>query len=227
MRTILRLLLRVLAVLIVLALLYVSAALSLPQITVPAEADRGNEVTAYILSNGVHTDIVVPVRSSAMDWTREVSFAHTTGQDSSAAWVAFGWGDKGFYLETPTWGDLTPRVACTAMFGLGSSAMHVTFHQHMEEGALCKRINLSSAQYQRLVAYIHDSFARDASGGTQVIITNANYGSSDAFYDGVGTFSLFRTCNVWTNDALKACGQKACWWTPTDTGILRLYEAGR
>jgi len=224
MRRIFRLLLRLLTLLVALILLYVVAALWLSRITVPAEADGGNEVTAYILSNGVHTDIVVPVRTSEMDWTRDVSFVNTTGRDSSAAWVGFGWGDKGFYLETPTWGDLTARVAFNAMCGIGNSAVHATFHPRLEESALCKRITMSRAQYRRLVAYIRDSFAHDANGRTQAITTHANYGSTDAFYEGVGSYSLFHTCNCWTNDALKACGQKACWWTPTDTGILRQYE---
>jgi uncharacterized protein (TIGR02117 family) len=218
------LLLQSLLVLVGLIALYVVAALSLPHIPVPAEERSGDDVTAYILSNGVHTDIVMPVRTNAMDWTRDVSFANTTGQDSSAAWVGFGWGDKGFYLETPTWGDLTARIAFKAMFGLGNSAMHATFHQQLEEGPICKRMTMSHAQYQRLVIYIRNSFAYDEQGRTQAIITHANYGSTDAFYEGVGSYSLFHTCNTWANNALKACGQRACWWTPLDTGILRQYE---
>jgi len=217
-------LLRTLLVLIGLIVIYAIAALVLPNLTVPAEAKGGDDITAYILSNGVHTDIVVPVRTSDMDWSRDISFANTTGQDSSAAWVGFGWGDKGFYLETPTWGDLTARVAFKAMFGLGNSAMHATFHQQLVEGPLCKRMMLSRAQYQRLVAYLRNSFAYDAAGHTQAIVTHANYGSTDAFYEGVGSYSLFHTCNSWANEALKASGQKACWWTPLDTGILRQYE---
>ena len=209
---------------VALVLLYVVGAWSLSRISVPAEKSDGKEVTVFILSNGVHTDIIVPVRTSEMDWTQSVSFAHTTGRDSTMAWVGFGWGDKGFYLETPTWGDLTARVAFKAMFGLGNSAMHATFHHRVQEGPLCKRITMSRAQYQRLVAYIRNSFALDAHGHTQVIRTDANYGSTDAFYEGVGSYSLFHTCNSWTNDALKVAGQMACYWTATDRGILRQYE---
>jgi hypothetical protein len=40
----------------------------------------------------------------------------------------------------------------------------------------------------------------------------------------VGSYNLFHTCNTWTNDALKAGGQKACWWTPFDAGIFRQYQ---
>jgi len=219
-----RLLLLSLAALAAFIVIYVLGAWSLSRIPVPAETGGGNDITAYILSNGVHTDIIVPVRSMDVDWTQNVAFAHTTGRDSTAEWVAFGWGDKGFYLETPTWGDLTASVAFKAMFGLGNAAMHATFHGRVTEGPLCKRMTLSYEQYRRLSTYIRNSFALDAEGRTQAIVTSANYGSTDAFYEGVGSYSLFHTCNSWTNEALKASGQKACLWTPMHTGILRQYE---
>ena len=220
----LRILLRTLLVLVTLALLYVLVALVLSRIGVPAEEWGGNDVTAYIHSNGVHTDIVVPVRSADKDWTHSVPYAHTKDKDSTANWLAFGWGDKGFYLETPTWDDLTARVAFRAMFALGGSAMHTTFHKEMEEGPQCKQITLSHAQYLRLIAFIEQSFAMDAQGNTQLIPTTASYGTTDAFYEGTGNYHFFHTCNTWTNDALKACGQRACVWTPTAGGILRQYE---
>lgn len=223
-KRVLGVLLRVAFGLVALALLYVLIALVLSHIGVEAEADGGDDVTAYILSNGVHTDIVVPVRTADRDWSQIVPFANTTGRDTTATWVGFGWGDKGFYLETPTWGDLTFPVAFKAMFALGTSAMHVTYHHTLKEDSLCKRISLSRAQYQRLVTYLERSFALDTHGKTQAIVTKAVYGTNDAFYEGVGSYHLFHTCNSWANDALKACGQKACVWTATDSGILRQYE---
>ncbi|MEO5584239.1 MAG: TIGR02117 family protein [Flavobacteriales bacterium] len=224
LKQILRIIGRVLGAFLAFIALYLVAAFTLSQIPVAAEQDGETDITAYILSNDVHTDIVVPVRTQQMDWSKLVPFRNTRGQDSSAAWVGFGWGDKGFYLETPTWGDLTPRVAFDAVCGLGGSAMHATFHHQITEGDDCKRITLSAAQYARLVAYIRQSFAYDAEGRTIHIGAQADYGLTDAFYDGVGSYNLFHTCNTWTNNALKASGQKACWWTPFDTGIFRQYR---
>lgn len=224
LKQILRTMGRVLGAFIALIGLYLLAAFVLSRIPVAAEEGGGNDVAIYILSNGVHTDIVVPVRTRQMDWSGLVPYRNTIGQDSSAAWVGFGWGDKGFYLETPTWGDLTPRVAFIAVSGLGTAAMHATFHRQLTEGDDCKRIMLSAGQYTRLVAYLRKSFAYDAGGRTIHIGAHAHYGPADAFYEGVGRYHLFYTCNTWTNDALKACGQKACWWTPFDTGVFRQYR---
>lgn len=213
-----------LGALVALVVIYMVAAFGLSRIAVAAEPNDHADVTVYILSNGVHTDIVVPVRTEQMDWSRVVPFSNTKGKDSTSAWVGFGWGDKGFYLETPAWGDLTASVACNAMFGLGTTAMHATYHDQLTEGAECKRLTMSDAQYARLVEYIRQGFAFDPEGRTIHIGEHADYGTTDAFYDGVGTYSLFHTCNTWSNDALKSCGQKACWWTPFDTGIFLLYE---
>ncbi len=224
LKQILRILGRVLGAFLAFIALYLLAAFTLSRIPVAAEPDGGTDVTAYIRSNGVHTDIVVPVRTEQMDWNTVVPFRNTRGQDSSAAWVGFGWGDKGFYLETPMWGDLTARVAINAVCGLGSSAMHATFHQQITEGTDCKRITLTAEQYTRLVANIRQGFAYDPEGRTIHIGAQADYGLTDAFYDGAGSYHLFHTCNTWTNDGLKACGQKACWWTPFDTGIFRQYR---
>ena len=219
-----RFLLRTLLALFAAIACYAVVAFVLSRIWVSGENVSHVEVTAYILSNGVHTDIVLPIRNVERDWSKVLPFTHTTGRDSTAEWVAFGWGDKGFYLETPTWGDLTARVAFKAMFALGSSAMHVTYHKGLREGPLCKRLHLSRGQYERLARYIEGSFAKDAAGRIQVIDTQANYGPNDAFYEGVGSYHLFHTCNTWTNNALKACGQRACVWTALDGGILGLYE---
>lgn len=207
-----------------LILLYIAAAFLLSRITVNEDVVAKEEVTIYILSNGVHTDIVVPVKTQWMDWSRLVKYEHTTGKDSTAHFVGFGWGDKGFYLETPTWADLKFSVAFKAAFALSNSAIHATFHRQMQEGEQCKRIKIGSDDYQKLVDYIHGSFQKTSTGEVQYIATTANYGTTDAFYEATGSYSLFHTCNTWANNGLKACGQKASLWTPFDTGIFYHYQ---
>lgn len=207
-----------------LILLYLAAAFCLSRITVNDDAVAKNDVTIYILSNGVHTDIVLPVKTDLIDWSQLVKYEHTEGKDTTAQFIAFGWGDKGFYLETPTWAELKFSVAAKAAFALSTSAVHATFYKEMKEGETCKRINISRSAYQQLIAYISSSFQKTATGALMHIQTTANYGKHDAFYEAVGSYSLFHTCNTWANNGLKACGQKASLWTPFDTGIFYHYE---
>lgn len=180
-------------------------------------------IEAYILSNGVHTDIVVPVRNTQVDWTQWVAYTDTPVPDTTRGYVGFGWGDKGFYLHTPTWSQLKPGTAIRAMFWLSTTAMHTTFHHQPQEGPDCVRVLLTPAEYARLIAFIQNSFALDAQGRTQHI-RGYSYGQHDAFYEAKRTYNLFYTCNTWANEGLKVAGQKAALWTPFDFGIFWQYR---
>ncbi|MET4083804.1 uncharacterized protein (TIGR02117 family) [Pedobacter sp. UYP30] len=205
-------------------LLYLGSAYILSRIKVDEEKNIKDEVAIYIQTNGVHTDIVVPIKNSQFDWSKEVKFTNTVSKDTLARYLAMGWGDKGFYLDTPTWADLKVSTALNAAFALGTTAIHATFYRTMIEDDECKKIMISAEQYHRLIKYITDSFKRDKEGHFINIKTNANYDNADAFYEANGSYSLFYTCNTWANNALKKCGQKACLWTPFDTGIFLKYQ---
>lgn len=205
-------------------IVYMLAAYTLSRISLARENDQQKEVSIYIRTNGVHTDIVVPVHHELFDWSKEIKVAHTQANDTNFSHLALGWGDKGFYLETPTWGDLKVSTAFKAATGLSNTAIHATYLKKVKEDLSCKRIDISRKQYQRLIMYVTSSFQKDKEGHFMHIRTNANYGKTDAFYEANGSYSLFHTCNTWANNGLKACGQKCCFWTPFDTGIFLNYE---
>jgi len=206
------------------ALLYLFAAFCLSRITINKEPNTAEDVAIYIKTNGVHTDIVVPAKSDQMDWTKQILFSNTTSKGSNYQYLAMGWGDKGFYLQTPTWADLKFSVAFKAAFALSTTAIHATYYNVLREDSTCKRIMISKDQYARLINYVTNSFQKDANGHFINIKTNANYGNTDAFYEANGSYNLFRTCNTWANSGLKASGQKCCLWTIFDTGIFLKYE---
>lgn len=188
-----------------------------------APCDSDDCVTIYIHSNDVHTDIVVPVNHSVKDWREFIDPSLTKAGNADFQWVAFGWGDKGFYLDTPEWSDLKVSTALVAMFYLGTSAMHVTFHPTMEAGELCKMVTISPTAYQQLIDYIHLGFVTNGDNQPQ-LIPNAAYGSNDLFFEGQGAYSLVYTCNSWANGCLKAGGLPACAWALLDKDILAKYK---
>lgn len=224
MKKALKIVLKIFLVLFGLILIYLIAVFSLSKITVNQEKNTKPEVEIYILTNGVHTDIVMPTKNDQIDWSQQVKFANTKAADSTYKYLAMGWGDKGFYLETPEWSDLKASVAFKAASGLSTTAIHATYYKSLREGADCKKMMISKEQYDRLIRYISQSFQKDASGNFLNIKTDAIYGKSDAFYEATGSYSLFHTCNTWANSALKASGQKCCYWTATDSGIFSKYK---
>lgn len=203
-------------------LLYALAAFVLSVIPVNTEPEEG-DITIFINSNGVHTDIIVPLKNDVKDWTKDILYTHTKSQDSIMRYIAFGWGDKGFYLETPQWSDLKTSTALKAAFQLGTSAMHTRFYNYVQEDEDCIKIKISKEDYALLVAYINNSFQFD--DGEKVLwIEGHSYGDYDAFYEAKRKYNLFYTCNTWANNALKAANQKAALWTPSDKGIFYHYR---
>lgn len=187
------------------------------------ENKDSKEIEIYILTNGVHTDIVVPIKNEIKDWSKEISYLHTKKKDSTMSHLAFGWGDRGFYLDTPTWSDLKVSTAFKATTGLSSSAMHVTFYKKMKESESCKKIIVSKADYEKINQYVYSSFLLNKENSIQRI-EQYSYGINDVFYEAKGSYSLFFTCNSWANQALKGANQKAALWTVLDKGIFWHYE---
>ena len=187
------------------------------------DSDPKQEITIYIKSNGVHTDIVVPIKSEVTDWNTMIQPAGSVQDYDQMTYVAFGWGDRDFYLNTPEWSDLKVTTALNAAFFMGTGLMHVTYYRQLQPGERCVKVFISKDEYKDLVQFISGTFLT-ASDGSAKLIPNAAYGNHDCFYLATGKYNLFYTCNSWANNALKAGNQKAALWTLTDTGILNHYR---
>lgn len=175
------------------------------------QAQQG--VRIYVLDNGVHTDLVLPVSAEGVDWRDLVKPEHFSDPGAAAKpYLAFGWGDRDFYLNTPTWSQVSPVRVASAMVGAGSTVLHVAHIPTPGVGPQMKTIVLSAQEYRRLAAFIRGTFAE----GPAV----KGYGGSDAFYPARGGYSAIRTCNQWTGDGLRAAGVKIGWWTPFPASVM-------
>lgn len=225
MRKIFKLILKIIVGFILFLALYFIAAFGLSYLSSNSDFKQceTEAVEVYILTNGVHTDIVCPVKNEYKDWSDFVKPADTKAGDTLVKTVAFGWGDKGFYLDTKTWADLKFKTAFNALFYLSSSAMHVTFYKSLQESESCKKICINKVSYMKLVNYIESSFVID-SLGNPIQIKGASYYNNDSFYEVKGTYNLFFTCNTWANRGLKTAGMKASVWPPFHKGIFNKYS---
>ncbi len=179
-------------------------------------------ITIFIKSNGVHTDLVVPTENKFYDWSKKISpedFGLITSENS---YTSFGWGDKGFYLNTPNWSDLKLSTAIDAILPYtGGSAMHVSIYEKsLTENKQTKKIILTEEQYLILCSFILKSFVKTEEGNF-VLINGYHYnGATDNFYEAVGSYHLFNTCNYWAYSGLKAAGVKTAFWAPFDKCIF-------
>jgi uncharacterized protein (TIGR02117 family) len=205
-----------------LLVLYFAAVFLMPRITF--SGDSGDKaVLCYLKSNGSHVDLVMPIETNSYKWLEKLNLEHIEYADSTFSWVAFGWGDKNFYLNTPTWGDLTFSTAFKAAFWLGTGAIHVTYYKELSSSEKCLPFYISEAQCAHLYNFILNDFVVDADQVPVYIDTDMNYGPRDCFYESNKKYSIFHTCNTWVNDALKAINTKHCYWTALEFGIMDLY----
>ena len=71
-------------------------------------------------------------------------------------YISIGWGDKGFYLDTPTWAELKLSTALIAGFGLGNAALHITYYDEIVEDDLTYKIKFLK-QYSLIIDTIKNS----------------------------------------------------------------------
>lgn len=223
MRRWFKFILRLLLGLLLLVALYLLLAVVLSRITTePGQTSGAKDIEIWLRSNGVHVDIVVPTTTPQIDWRTLVSPDDTRSGHTAMPWLAFGWGDRGFYLNTPEWKDLRFSTAFNAAFGLGKSAMHTTYHARMTASERSHRFMISQTNYNDLCTFLMAGFETTEEGALQPIGLHARYGEHDAFYAGNGRYSMVKTCNSWTNEAMKVAGLPHCLWTPFEGGLMRL-----
>ena len=221
LRTAGRWLLRFLCFLVALPLTWFAAALLLG--AVPAnvawvEPERG--ITIFLRTNGVHTWIVMPKVNPIMDWRPYAPGDHLRDPRFGAAdHLAFGYGNREFYLNTPTWADLSPRTAALAAFGSGPPLLHVEHDDRPRRDADTRPLRLTPGQYRRLVDYVRARFRLDARGRTMPLL-GRGYSDRDMFYEARGGYSFVLTCNEWTGRALRHAGVRTGLWTPLAQSIM-------
>jgi uncharacterized protein (TIGR02117 family) len=175
-------------------------------------------VRIYVESNGVHTGLVLPLRAAGVDF-RDLLKPGDLRDPATAAFshIAVGWGDRSFYVSTPSWADVRPGTVLRAAIGSHDTVVHV---EHVPEPRVepeRRSILLRPDEYRRLAAYVRATFAR-ARGAPAPI---HGYFRNDAFYAGIGTYSALNTCNAWTGSALRNAGVRMGIWTPFPNTVMQ------
>lgn len=200
--------------LLALMAMYFIIAIATSLVTVKESESIEKDKVIYLSTNGVHLDIVFPVTLLDSNVLTDLKY------NSNDQFIAFGWGDENFYLNTPTWNDLKFSTAFSALFLNSQTLIHTTTYS--QQNANWVPVQVNTLQLQKLQKQIHQSF--DLNGGRKTIIPNAGYGYNDEFYKARGSYSCIHTCNTWVNDVFKNSGLKACLWTPFDTFLIDKYQ---
>jgi uncharacterized protein (TIGR02117 family) len=178
-----------------------------------------NNITAYVISNGYHTGIVLPARNTCFNWKAELN---NSCADSS--WIEFGWGDKDFYMAegSSLW------LGIKAMLLPTDGVMHVVRYKgnninRYYSADHIKKIKICEADYQSLTSYISNSFYKDTNKNI-IPLGKGLYGEWSQFYEAKGTYTALFNCNNWANEALKKAKIKVPVWGSTSYSIFRMLN---
>lgn len=129
-------------------------------------------------------------------------------------YLAFGWGDKETYLNTPNIKDIKISTSLKALFINTPALMHVRYLQDIYHYQNMKSIKLSTAQQKNLKQSILNSFnfTKEQYRG---------YGREDFFYTAKGKYNLLHTCNTWTGERLREANISMSYWTPLSQNVIQ------
>lgn len=159
---------------------------------------KADEATIYVVNHGWHTGIVI----SRHHLGERLAFVPM--QLGEYAFYEFGWGEKDFY-QAP---DNTIPLALRALFWINESTMHVaTMPVPPTEYFTASEtvtLHVSTHGLRSLTDAIAASFANNDDNATLTL--NGLYGERSGFFDGVGRYHFFNTCNTWTARMLDIAG---------------------
>jgi uncharacterized protein (TIGR02117 family) len=206
---------RALGVLLAALWLYGAAGALVALVPAPVAAAAGpRDIAVWVEDNGIHTGIVFP--KALLDADLVARFAASDLRDPAYAghdYLAIGWGDRAFFVETPRWRDVRPSTVLAAAVGSDETVLHVEHVARPVESNNVARVMLDAEGFASLMVYLRTSLREGEA--------LAGYEAHDAFYPATGRYSAIVTCNEWTGEALRRAGVPMGAWTPFSGGVMR------
>lgn len=183
-----------------------------------------NGIDLYLSTNGMHTSFILPCKNEVFDWASVIDATNFELSLDETTVLAFGWGDRAIYLDIVEWNELTVKMGLETLFLPTSTIMQITAYQQLPSDKFTiKKTRISNHQYQQLCQFILDSFVVDSAKKIQ-LIPEAGYTPNDNFYQAIGKYHAFYTCNTWVNQALRKIGVRTTLWTTLDKGIFYQFD---
>jgi uncharacterized protein (TIGR02117 family) len=202
--------------------LYFCAALIGSLIPVNADwAEPKDGATLYLHDNGIHTSFIIPCApdGGATACLFPTEYAKTHGQ---TRWQMIGWGDREFYLNTPTWRDLDLGTAATAIMGSGRTLVHVDNLNALPATGI-RSVTVDHKTMGRIMDSLYGSVTSDKDTRRRLMPIKG-YGHNDLFYEvsqtRIRNYSIVYTCNNWVSEILAKAGVRTGYWTPLPYGVL-------
>lgn len=171
------------------------------------------DLKVFVSGDMMHTNLIVPVKTVVFDWHKYLDLEEVGDRTpDNYRYLQFGWGDRIFYMETPSWAEMSIPSAVRALVLQNPSAIFVKGHETIPRypGEELKCISLGHADYLALMQYINASFQGDRRG--RKLRLGSGQDGESGFYAAKGKYSMLKTCNSWTADALRSANVNTPVW---------------
>jgi uncharacterized protein (TIGR02117 family) len=180
------------------------------------------DVNIYVINGGVHSDILLPVKTSNFNWDNFIPLEEIgTDTNQQYQYLSIGWGEHDFFINTPTIAHIKIHTVIKALFyPNNTSVMHVRGFNHLPNKKYVdiKCVRISYDNYLRLIQFIQRTFQLDNTG--RVIRLANGYNAYGGFYGATGSYSILRNCNNWTAEALRAANVNTPLWSSLSAPIM-------
>ena len=182
----------------------------------------------YVEGNAMHVNLILPVQNQAFDWGQFLSIDQI-GRDAQQRYqyLKFGWGDRDFYMNTPSWSEVKiPNVLRSLWMPGNPTALYVEGYAKLpsEKNIELKCVGVSQKDYLQLVAFIKASF-QQTSQGRPIRIQDSSIATS-GFYEATGHYSILQTCNTWAANGLDTANIQTPLWSGLATAVMRQIPSG-
>ncbi|BAY10794.1 TIGR02117 family protein [Calothrix sp. NIES-2098] len=178
-----------------------------------------------ISNTGIHSNIILQTKNYVFNWHEHIS-VEGIGIDNSDNYnyLSFGWGDRDFYMSTPSVADLRLSTTLRALFLPTPSVIYIQGYQSIPDYLQVKCIKVDKNNYLQLIKFIQATFKLDNVG--RVIRIGNGHTTNAGFYDALGSYSILRNCNSWTAEALREADVNTPLWDGLSAAVMLHLKSG-
>lgn len=184
-----------------------------------SEAIPQPPISIMVETNGLHTQIVVPVTTEHHDWRATFPSANEWLDGHAPTHLGIGFGEKVVYQDTPRWSDLDVGTALRVAAVGGDGVIRVSRYLNPPQSRDRRELALTSDQYRALVSTIESQLPELGDSGFREF--ERGLSRRDAFYEANERYTLINSCNQWTSDRLAGAGIRTGLWTPFSGGVMK------
>lgn len=176
-----------------------------------------------IIDDGMHINIVLLANNNIVDWGKFINIS-TIGKDDKGNYkhLTFGWGDRDFYIQTPTLAELNLITAFKALFLPTPSTILVQGFSEIPQNQETKCVEVTQTDYLQLTQFIQKTFQVN-SQNEPIRIANG-HSSNSGFYAANGNYSILKTCNNWVAEALRKANVDTPLWAGLSSAVMLHFQ---